>query len=375
MTQLNWLLFAISVSTWSDIYAFQSSRRFPDNFILRQTFPVNQIPSITGNNVRGSTYGLENNSTIPTPEQIAQSLGVRPTKANVTKNTWSTAWKLQKMMIPILHMFDSCKPVDSSLNLACMWWKALAGNDLSSPAYDNGLAYDMLPRFMRRVISQRMIRFYPRLHHANVELRTVFLDKAILQLIRNLINENNKSRPIKVRLIFLGAGYDTRCLRVIEKDYPLIEQIYDLDLPRVIIAKERLIQRRLLKRRPWLRKKILPILRPIDLNDLEGVRETLSGIIEHDRLEPNVIFHTIFVFEGVMIYLNEGIPSQLLHVISDVLKAKGSRGSLCFADRLEQIPGGDKTIARHELLKHGWTLQEWCPKPGLARHMGTASMV
>jgi hypothetical protein len=76
-----------------------------------------------------------------------------------------------------------------------------------------------------------------------------------------------------------------------------------------------------------------------------------------------------------MIYLNEGVPRALLQITSDVLKSTGSKGSLCFADRLENIPGGDQEIAKRELLYNGWVLEEWNPKPGLARHMGSASLI
>jgi hypothetical protein len=114
---------------------------------------------------------------------------------------------------------------------------------------------------------------------------------------------------------------------------------------------------------------------PIDLNDLDGVRMLLLGLTGKDDKQPGgAAWHNIFVFEGVMIYLKEGVPQQLLNITSTVLKATGSHGTLCFADRLENIPGGDKEIAKRELLRNGWVLQEWNPKPGLARHMGSAEI-
>jgi len=56
---------------------------------------------------------------------------------------------------------------------ACLWWKAIAGNDKSSPVYDYSLSYDLLPPVTRWLVSKRLCRFYPRLHHANVEIRWV----------------------------------------------------------------------------------------------------------------------------------------------------------------------------------------------------------
>mmetsp|Transcript_35583 Transcript_35583/g.77997 ORF Transcript_35583/g.77997 Transcript_35583/m.77997 type:complete len:83 (-) Transcript_35583:1046-1294(-) len=76
-----------------------------------------------------------------------------------------------------------------------------------------------------------------------------------------------------------------------------------------------------------------------------------------------------------MIYLDEGIPSALLRICSNVLDSKDLSGSLCFADRLENIPEGYLSDAITELTSNGWELNEWLPKPGLARHMGQASLL
>jgi len=85
--------------------------------------------------------------------------------------------------------------------------------------------------------------------------------------------------------------------------------------------------------------------------------------------------YTIFVFEGVMIYLNESIPSGLLELTSRLLRENQLEGSLCFADRLENVPGGDYDKGIQELETNGWNLEDWSPKPGLARHMGSASLL
>jgi O-methyltransferase involved in polyketide biosynthesis len=105
------------------------------------------------------------------------------------------------------------------------------------------------------------------------------------------------------------------------------------------------------------------------LKDVDAVEKLVTSILQ---TSPQMTWHTIFLFEGVMIYLDEGVPEALLNMLSRVLNKTGKRGSLVFADRLENIPGGDFDIARRELAKNGWTITDWLPKPGLARHMGCA---
>ncbi len=117
------------------------------------TFKHLSRPNLT----RGSYYGENNNSTIPHPTEVAAKLGVKPTKEASAKE-WQNAWKVLKILLPVLHLFDRCKPVDSSLNLACIWWKALSGNDQSSPVYDDGLSYDILPSCSRLLVSKRLCK-------------------------------------------------------------------------------------------------------------------------------------------------------------------------------------------------------------------------
>jgi hypothetical protein len=331
------------------------------------------MPAVgTPGGVRGDRYGTENNSTIPTPEQVAQKLGVKSTKETSAK-TWKRAWRLQKKVLPLLHSMDSCRPPDSSLNLACLWWKALSGNDMSSPVYDDGLSYDILPSGFRLLVSRRLVGLYPRLHHANVEFRTAFLDQSISNILdkveksRNKIETRNK---MKTRLICFGAGYDLRTIKFLEGHK--IDQAFELDLPNVVEAKEKLIgSKRLMKRRPRLSQVNMPNLIPADLNDLESLKASVTNIVRGNDAKH---WYNIFVFEGVMIYLDEGIPSSLLKLTSSVLKEESASGSLCFADRLENVPGGDHDKGKLEMKRSGWELDEWCPKPGLARHMGSATL-
>ena len=182
-----------------------------------------------------------------------------------------------------------------------------------------------------------------------------------------------------------------------------------MDLPEVVAAKRKLLSLRLFRRRPWLLRKsrggggggivmedeVYPKLIEANFNDLNGTRNVLEGILLSPTQDDDVITTNIILFEGVMIYLEEGIPHSLLNLCSEVLR-KGRQkyfynnndsnsltstvttttattlGYLCFADRLENIPGGDEDAARVEMESTGWELIDWLSKPGLARHMGVA---
>ena len=118
----------------------------------------------------------------------------------------------------------------------------------------------------------------------------------------------------------------------------------------------------------------MPTLIASDFNNVDNVKDILLENVLNDTTQGNSEWYTIFMFEGVMIYLNPMVPSSLLNVTSHVLNTKQMQGSLCFADRLENIPGGELEPAMIELERNGWTLIDWEPKPGLARHMGYASL-
>lgn len=352
----NFVAFFASIF-FCDIATHSSS--FLNNANKHATNCIIQLNSNSQNLIRGDRYN-DATSSIPAPSLVAARLNVKPTK-EASPKTWKIAWNMHKRLLPLLHSTDSCKPTDSSLNLACMWWKALSGQDKTSPAYDKGLSYDLLPSGWRRIIMLR--RFYPRLHHGNVELRTAYLDNAIADAISSI----KKSDQTKIRLICMGAGYDTRGVKMIERG--IVNEVVELDLPEVVTAKKRLLER-LLRRRPWLAKYDMPKLIPSDFNDVNDVQKNLCTVVSETDDEHKQ-WHNIFIFEGVMIYLEKGVPSTLLNITSDVLVKNGCKeGSLCFADRLENVPGGDYTLGKQELEINGWHVKDWCPKPGLARHMG-----
>jgi len=366
-----------------------------------------------------------------------------------------------------LHLGDGCRPKDSKLALACLWWKAIAGNDNSSPVHDYSLSYDLLPPVTRWIVSRRVCRFYPRLHHANVEIRAAYLDKALTNVINAIMNEHNNTtsttmqqmRKKKIRLVVMGGGYDTRSIKLLEQSllmqsggddattttqYDLLRkrhnqsqrkrtrwynrllqrnksrhnsnnddstttgnaffnitsinydlEAYELDLPEVVSAKRKLLSSRLFRRRPWLQRRgdEYPKLMEANFNDLNATRKALEGILLNDNSQSDDAERedvtNIILFEGVMIYLDEGVPHALLELCSDVLRksqhgyttnsstssSTTALGYLCYADRLENIPGGDEDAAHVEMESTGWELVDFLSKPGLARHMGVARVV
>jgi len=316
--------------------------------------------------IRGESYASVN-STIPTGQQAAQAVGVVP-PLEASAKVWKRAWNLHRRVMPLLHFFDKMKPPDSSLALMCLWWKALSANDCNSPAFDNSLVYDLLPSGTRLLVGKRLQRFYPRLHHANVEIRTVYLDQQVMNIIAEV---KMATRTKKIRLVTLGGGYDVRSIKFRERG--LVDQAVELDLPDVIDAKQKIFQSKRLKlRRPWLTSVMMPSFHSVNLNNVEEVREILNIILSDEK--DSTMWHTIFLFEGVMIYLDEHVPRRLLEICSAVLK-NSKEGSLVFADRLDNIPGGDYAIGISELAETGWNIVDWQPKPGLARHMGRAKLV
>eukprot|EP01082_Thalassiosira_pseudonana_P008973 g7712.t1 g7712 contig26:107985-109677(-) len=385
------------------------------------------IPSVNAT-IRGANkYGSSNNSTILTPSDAALKVGVRPT-LEASKEVWQRAWKLHRFMMKPLHVWDGCQPSDSKLALACLWWKAISGNDATSPVYDYQLSYDLLPPVTRWFVHRCFCRMYPRLHHANVEIRTAYLDKSVTNIISAICNNSTTTtRKKKIRLIVMGGGYDTRSFKLLEQSllqksetphHNLLErkrrsrrrwwqalrrkkdtihndtnnksvfdslpvsnfdiEIYELDLPTVVEAKRKLLDSRLFRRRPWLQglSSEFPKLIPVDFNDVNATRAVLESIVLSDHEQQQQPVENIILFEGVMIYLDPGIPHALLALCSDVLlrNASSEGGQLCFADRLDNIPGGDEDLARVEMESTGWKLEDWLSKPGLARHMGVASL-
>ena len=294
---------------------------------------------------------------IASSDEVAKALGVRP-GSHAPRYVWKYSWRIHGYLLPLLHYFDTASARDFDYSLKCLWAKAISGRDKSSPVYDDNITYDMLPRGTRWLVKIPS-RLWPRLIHFNIELRTAYLDNS---LRKEIAAHSDK----KIRLVTLGAGYDTRSVRFLSDGS--IDEAWELDITKVLDSKVVMLER--LKSRRHTAK--LPILVSVDLNDVETFENLrLPGIVTEDK-----DWHTIFLLEGVLIYLKEGVPDKLLSACASSLKENDVGGSLVFADLLRGIPDGDFQIAKERLELDGWKLSEddWCVKPGLARHMGTAQL-
>jgi hypothetical protein len=214
------------------------------------------------------TRGVTTNGrAVPSGETLADvsgALGCEP-PLSAPKWVWKMAWEVFKAALPLLHLFDRCKPGDTFLNLSVAWWKAMAGNRRGAVTADGGLAWDMLPPLTRWVLAYPLCLLFPRLHHQNVALRTAYLDSACRAEMK-WAAEKGKA----VRLVSLGAGFDTRSFKlatipVNPSDLapagvasggfgatpPLragavaaLLDSYELDLPDVVAQKRRVIEER-----------------------------------------------------------------------------------------------------------------------------------
>jgi hypothetical protein len=134
---------------------------------------------------------------------------------------------INQRSVPIPHAFDRCNTKESFVNLPVLWWKAIAGNRRGR-GFDFGFAYDLLPSWTRLIVSSPFCWLYPNLHHQNVLLRTVYLDDALATIVNNsiisaaqLAIRSNSSQSIDLDVLCLGAGFDTRNLRLLNGCLPL----------------------------------------------------------------------------------------------------------------------------------------------------------
>ena len=85
----------------------------------------------------------------------------------------------------------------------------------------------------------------------------------------------------------------------------------------------------------------------------------------------------IFVFEAILVHLDEGIPSKILTILGDLLRRSGQSdtvAAICFADALENVKSNQESQAREELQQCGWELQDWITKPGKTNDLRFATL-
>ena len=117
----------------------------------------------------------------------------------------------------------------------------------------------------------------------------------------------------------------------------------------------------------------LPTFYDIDLTQIDEVETTLVNILQNKTDSQE--WYYIFLFEGVLMYLPEGVPCRLLQACRRALDETRQQGSIVFSDELENIPNDDIQTARREVAKYGWNVVEWQPKGGRTRHMGCLDML
>lgn len=315
--------------------------------------------------------------------QASDALKVSP-PWNAPRWLWSFAWKLQRTMMPVLHFFDKCAPKDSNLNLAVLWWKAIAGNRIGTITNDGGVAYDLLPHYSRNVVAFPWCYLYPPLHHQTVAMRTAFLDATLDDVCRQLTKVGGNHDD--TRVITLGAGFDTRSLRYLEKQQrsgtnatkSSKMDFYEIDLPSVVTQKTSIFRRYERRRKSSTSpgSPLLPRLYGADLNELDTVKQRLSQIFDDTAHRPRR--PTVFMVEAVLMYLKQdNVMPLLLSCIQEAAKHSNDV-YLVFADRLPNMPYDDanpsvERIAAEQLLKTvGLKLTAYQGKPGRARHMGVA---
>lgn len=332
---------------------------------------------------------------------VASTLRTKP-PINAPKAIWSLAWRVQCFFLPILHFFDSCVTRDTCLNLAVLWWKAIAGDKV---------AYNLLPSFARNVVGWPLRFLYPRLHHQNVLLRTKFLDLSMEGEIDAAFNGKDATNDEKIAILSLGAGFDTRSIRYMngvggEGEYMsrysgFKDRIdfFEIDLPDVIEQKKGLLARFQRRRRG----SVLPHLMKADLNDLAMVRSTLGSVFSDgpENEKPVRYKRVVIIVEAVLMYLNRDTVAPLLKAVIDAAKKHSGSVAFVFSDRFPGIyekidkvnANSDDEIESNMTDRDLGALEksfvadylhsvddrldliQWLPKPGRARHQGVAHVV
>ena len=150
-------------------------------------------------------------------DEIYDILNVQPPSPCLFPGLKRLSWKLHSRLLPLLHFGqgEDCPP-DVFVNLRVLWNKALSSLDTRSSANEKTFGYPtfhQLPVLSRWILLKLIpVRLYPRWMHANIELRTVFLNKAVDKEISEVLG---KGQVAGIELVILGGGYDTRGTRML----------------------------------------------------------------------------------------------------------------------------------------------------------------
>ncbi|KAL3936903.1 MAG: hypothetical protein SGBAC_007872 [Bacillariaceae sp.] len=495
-----------------------------------QTFGQHSSPAITTTNPSMPTLSAAHDTYkilgVKGPYNANETIVMKPRSSisslllSLRSKFKRVVWKWHGRLIPLLHWQDWVEtrflsrrskassapppPKELFVNLRVLWNKAISSLDPTSPVYEGKVAtseadvdrnrdtvltatsstlsksanfwwsYRLLPPTTRWMLSIIPSSLFPRWFHANIELRTAYLNRAIDQMIdqridlweeaarkeeklvsikehvlhvqeqtsdtrhqqnqsNQILREGTPRRP-KIRLVILGAGYDTRSIRLLQQGR--VDQVWEFDLPPVMESKRWLLQRRGLwkPRIPFhqcakgmvLTDEQLPSDTAhvdkndnifcstipsgetkvtqlqcigLDLNQPDRFRSVLGHLVKESTdkatsssssLEGDANeWYTIVISEALFLYLEPDIPAQLLTICQNLLASSESSrvsdshsqsqppldGSLafCFADRLLEIPleqSHDMNAVQQWFGNIGWTLVDWLPKEGATRQMG-----
>lgn len=376
------------------------------SFVLpRRPFPSKKtttqkrgLQSTSGASPADNADSLSNNNPAWIPlkivENVPEHCRVKPSreyyrKLPVLKSVARWSWRRRHFVLKVLHWKDPWTPVDSCINLECLWWKALSTINPQSPCYEP-FTYDVLPRPGRTMLKATR-RLHPRWIHALLEIRMAYLNRAIAQEIQYCATASSNDYE-GVRLITLGAGYDTRSIRMLNAAETRIHstaddakptslpvtECWEFDLPSSMEAKQQLIENRLLPRQRRRRIQMghsdddlkLPTLVGLDLNDTDAFKKKLYKILGDDNGKH---LYTVFVVEGVLMYLE---PDKAKAILECCAQATTESSSLCFADRLFENFEVTPEPIQSGLKELGWELTEWAPAPNAnAKHMGIARSI
>ena len=257
-------------------------------------------------------------------------------------------------------------------------------------------------------------RVFPRWMHANIELRSAYLQTA-LEKVLSSHQSLQKEDELHTCVIVLGGGYDPRGAKLFT-NYSNVECVYELDLPEAVDSKRRLLLRAgfdvLLEEndKPTANRGVR--LEGVDLNDDDGVDRVLDQIrdelLSHSKNGPSNKWRVLLISEALLLYLDPGKAEHILKGISERFGGNNTNSSfqgatVVFADRLMRhtensghhsdaisaagskrsrrsmaLPATQEAIQQETaklrtwLVESGWELTELLFKPGATRHLGIA---
>eukprot|EP00980_Cylindrotheca_fusiformis_P013308 scaffold3388_cov85-Cylindrotheca_fusiformis.AAC.2 len=173
--------------------------------------------------------------------------------------------------------------------------------------------YCVLPRFSRWILRIIPSSWFPRWFHANIELRIAYLNQAIAKEIERIRFSHHPR--------FLGAGYDTRSIRLLyqeDEEGHKTDQVWEFDLPAIMNAKKSKLNRLYCFETEEVAARKIEFV-GIDLKDPLLFQSTLmemllakniKGINDDDDDDGSSSWTTIVVSEALFLYLQSGVPAH-----------------------------------------------------------------